>query len=170
MVITIGVDVAFGASGPQDKCDQKADDFVNGWTAGGMTQGYQFLGCVLRVGAEGGGTVIYEAPRVLAGAGAPNALPNNCALLIKKNTEQAGRRGRGRMYMPAFVLGEASIDQSGIIDAGARNSIQTLINNTFLGDDFVLLHDSEPSPMAPTVITGFTLDRQIATQRRRMRG
>jgi hypothetical protein len=169
MATTIGVDVAFGAAGPQEKVDQKADAFMNATTASQLSGGYTFIGCELRTGGAGVGGAVWEALRSLVGSGNPSALPNNCAYLYKKLTAISGRRGRGRMYIPPYIGAEGNVNSVGVIDEATRVAIEDYLALAMPGDDYVLLHDTVPSTMAPTPIIGFSLDRRIATQRRRLR-
>jgi hypothetical protein len=169
MVMTIGVDINFGSPGPQAKVDSKADSFANSVVAANMTGGYSFLGCTLRAGGGAGGSTVYEAPRLVVGTAPPSALPNNCAYLIHKLTARAGRRGRGRMFMPPYVIAETQVNNNGILDPPDLVGLQGLVDQALPGDDFVLFHDILPSVLAPDPITNLVVDRQIATQRRRMR-
>jgi hypothetical protein len=121
------------------------------------------------VGTGGTSRVVYESPQNVIGTGADVSIPNNCAFLVHKLTERAGRRGRGRMYLPPYVVAESDVNSNGILSPAALVNLQTLVGNAFPGDDFVLLHDSLPSSIPPDIITALNVDRQIATQRRRMR-
>jgi hypothetical protein len=172
MFTTIGVDVAFGAVGPQDKVNQKADAWMNATTTAQIAAGYTFIGCTIRA-TQGPLTAggVYEAPRSKAGTGGAVALPNNCSLLYKKFTARAGRNGRGRMFIPPYIGGEGVIDQTGVITESVRLSIEDYLGLAMPGDDFVLLHSQPPvgPALPPDPITGFALDRRIATQRRRLR-
>lgn len=171
MIVTLGVDVAFGAGTPQAKVDEKADAFVTGFTAAGLYVGWSFLGCILRTDNTGGSSAIFEAPRNLAGTAVGETPPQNCTVLVRKNTAAAGRRNRGRMYLPPFGLAEGDVSKSGMITPALVVDIQAQVEAGFPGDDFVVLHDSvgvTPAP-APTPITGFVVDNRIATQRRRLR-
>lgn len=166
MITTIGVDV--GAD-PQGQVDDKADAFAAAVPAASLAGGYSFLGCVLRVGTGTTETVIVEAPRNVVGTAAAVSLPNNCAYLVRKTTGRAGRRGRGRMYLPPYIVAEADIDSNGMLSGPTLTALQAIVDDAFAGSDFVLLHDSEPASIAPDPILTLVVDRQIATQRRRMR-
>ena len=67
-----------------------------------------------RVGQAGGGPPPSRVSRWRRGSGGAEKRPQNCAALIKKQTNRAGRSGRGRMFLPA-VLDEAQVSQTGII-------------------------------------------------------
>jgi hypothetical protein len=107
----------------------------------------------------------------IAGGGGPGVLPQNCALLVRKNTGLAGRKGKGRMYIPA-ILAEGNVDAVGNIDAGTVAALQGHMNDFYghLNDitnvSTALLHGDGSDP---TFITGFSVQPVIATQRRRLR-
>lgn len=168
MVCTVGLNVQVGLTGPQARCNAKADAWLAAMPGSTMVAGSSFNGCTLRT-PDGG---VFEAPRTVLGSGGPAALPNNCAYLVKKLSAVAGRRGRGRMYVPPFYVGEGSISQTGDLDGASLVALQNLITAGLPGDDFVILHSQAfgaPAPPAPTPITSFLVDRKIATQRRRLR-
>jgi hypothetical protein len=97
-------------------------------------------------------------------------LPQNCATLIRKTTALAGRRGRGRFYLPPITMDEFATSKAGVIASSSLAAMQLAANAWFdHGEPFVILHDSLPSSLAPTPITSFVVDGRIATQRRRLR-
>jgi hypothetical protein len=171
MIVTIGVDIAFGATGPQDKVDQKADAWLARHSPAAMYVGWSFLGCILRTDNSGGASAIFEAPRNQAGSAGGETPPQNCSVLVRKTTAVAGRRNRGRMYLPPYGLGEVDVSKSGMISSALMPTLQSQVSEGFPGDDFVILHEAlgvTPAP-PPTPITGLVVDRRIATQRRRLR-
>lgn len=109
---------------------------------------------------------------VTAGTIAANSpCPANCAVLVQKRTNLAGRRNRGRMYVPLFLLGETSVDALGNITAGDVTTIQGWFNDLLVQwttDDVTPLIFHEDGGV-PTQIQSFTVSSRIATQRRRMR-
>lgn len=169
MICTVGLDIPVLDPDPQGAVDSKADAFAAAVTPANISTGYTFLGCRLQMGPSTGGGATYEAPRSVVGTADPLALPNNCAFLIKKITELGGRRGRGRMYLPPFVIDEADVDQNGMLSGATQASLQALVDDAFPLEGLRLFHDDTPSPIDPTVITALLVDRQIATQRRRLR-
>jgi hypothetical protein len=170
MIVTCGVDTQFGVSGPQELVGKLADDFMTAFINTSIQSGYTFLGCTLYAGSAGGGTVIYEAPRTHVGTNNDNPMTQNVAFLVRKATMSPGRQGRGRMYLPPILVGEGSVAPNGMIQANLMGVLQTRIENAFVGGGFVILHDSaSPGDHTPTPIFQFVLDRQIATQRRRLR-
>lgn len=170
MVSTIGVDLGFGVQTPQELADKLADDFMAVFGAGNIVAGWTFNGVTIYGRTSPGPVVIFEAPRVRVGTATPTSPPQNVAMLVRKSTNLGGRSGRGRMFLPPFMLSEDSVSPAGMIDAGVRNVLQGLIDNAFLGDGYVILHDSlTPGPPPPTPIVNLTLDPLVATQRRRLR-
>lgn len=96
----------------------------------------------------------------------------NCSYLIRKNTAFGGRAGRGRMYWPGVALQE--VNSGGII----QGSFLTPLNASVLDlhsdlstAEFtpVLLHGDGSPIVTPTPTLSWTVDSQIATQRRRLR-
>lgn len=170
MFSTVGVDTQnFANPGNfQAQVDAFADQWIAALGAGATTSPAVFQGCVLRT-ANGG---VFEAPRNVVGTAGAVALPNNCAYLLKKKTNTAGRRGRGRMYIPPVYIGEGSISGLGVLDAASRTSLENSIRAAMPIGPFVLLHSQEPlgpAPPPPFPIVSFDLDVRIATQRRRLR-
>lgn len=117
-----------------------------------------------------------------AGGSSDQPAPQNCAILIHKRTSHAGRRGRGRLYLPGPL--EASVDQAGVIQPSPYlASLQTMANTWNSDIDGVadldghmwLLHSTTPAIPVPTdlpvpyEVTSLIVDPIIATQRRRLR-
>lgn len=137
--------------------------------------GYSFLGVKLYVGQDGGPPAVYESVAVLhVGTNPGPALPPNCAYLVRKRTALGGRRGRGRMFMPAGVgPGEDSVPATGVMAEAQRVDLE-LRYNAWLDNwpvPLYLFHDDEaltPLPN-PTPITTVTVEARLATTRRRLR-
>lgn len=123
-------------------------------------------------GSAGGSipAVSTEAPQ--DGNGGTGMCPPNTAILIKKLTNSAGRKNRGRMYVPGTP--ESITDNVGDIgssnETGFNTALGLFFNQLILVPNvlgLVLLHSDDLD--APTPITGFKVDRKVATQRRRLR-
>lgn len=140
-------------------------------------------GCEVVLGQDGGEPVrAFVAPRgPLTGTANDDRLPQNCALLVRKNTAVGGRRSRGRIFVPG-VLAEVAVSPVGIISSGGLTSYQSyatqLLTNINTEDvagntpatPMFLLHSEGISLVpAPTEITTLTVDNVISTQRRRLR-
>jgi hypothetical protein len=117
---------------------------------------------------------IHVEPKTMEASGA--ALPQNVAGLIHKLTQQAGRRNRGRFYLPGLREGEVS--DNGQVNSGTVTGTNALLA-TWLGkfgaligqvDAMVVLHSTGISGAPPpSVVTQLLLDPVVATQRRRLR-
>jgi len=105
------------------------------------------------------------------GTAAADPPPSNVALLIKKQTALGGRKNRGRMYVPPAGVSQSALDASGNFKSGEQAGQQTKYDGAFgaleTGDYVMFLFHSDST--APTPITGFSVESQVATQRRRMR-
>lgn len=114
-------------------------------------------------------------PGTVAGGQSGTFLPQNCALLVKKNTAVGGRRNQGRMFIPSIVS-EGACNNVGQIDSGALNTYQTqataflnVINDPLTNMQMVILHNDPPGELGPTPVTSLTVSNTISTQRRRLR-
>lgn len=101
-----------------------------------------------------------------------DALPNNCAALVRKLSAVGGRRNRGRAYMPGVL--DVDAGNNGVLTTGALAQFQNdwdLVESNLVAlidvEGLVILHDS--APFTPTAITALTVQNKIATQRRRLR-
>lgn len=89
---------------------------------------------------------------------------------VKKNTTYAGKKYRGRMYLPAGYLTEATVSNGGVITSGTVDDIQTIMDN-YLADinagdaPMYLLHGS--GLIDPTPVSFLTVRGNVRTQRRR---
>lgn len=162
-----------GISSPEDVANRAFDCMALSYltilpasaTLTGVTA-YQRVGADLLVGLSD------RAP--VAGTGFANPAPPNVCTLVRKNTGFAGRKFRGRMFLPSVA--ETQIDAAGII-AGSLVTDVTAEGDDFLAalaDDGIigyaiparLLHSDAT---APTAITSLVCDPKVGTQRRRMR-
>lgn len=111
-------------------------------------------------------------PFNVVGGSSSACVPPNVSLLCSKNTNQGGRAGRGRMYLPG--LQEGNVGGSGIIDSGYLGDIQDELDS-FVSDmagasiQLVLEHGSDEPFGVPGVISSITAQARVATQRRRVR-
>lgn len=105
-----------------------------------------------------------------AGSLGTGTVPPQVALLVKKNTQFGGRKGRGRFYVPGLV--ETDVDENGVVqgpDVAAWQDAMDDFHTQLNTDDIppLLLHNDAT---VPYLITSFTVDATTATQRRRLRG
>lgn len=94
------------------------------------------------------------------------------AFLIHKNTNQGGRAGRGRWYLPG-VAG-SRVEPDGAVSSVVVTDLTTALASfraACLAEDLnpVVLHGPDSPLTLPTSITSFTVDAKVATQRRRLR-
>lgn len=141
-----------------------------------LSANYRWNGLTAYVGQDGGPPVtMYSSNGVGNFAGAYDSFPPNSAFLVHKRTDLAGRRNRGRMYIPG--IGQNQVDDQGNVLAAQITSANTVLaqwmGTLFSGGVFdgpVILHATGISPTPPpTPITSITLDPRIASQRRRLR-
>lgn len=173
---TMTLGVHFGTSADVPDIAANAYDAVTAGTgdnlceAASMLTGWQFLGTDVTYMDESG-PLIASHRATITGTKAGSPLPTNCSFLVSKSSATGGRAGRGRWFVPPFMLGESGIDGNGVIDSGAAAVLQGYLN-VFMTQaaatalDPVILHSGAGLP-AP--ITAMTLQPLLATQRRRMR-
>lgn len=94
------------------------------------------------------------------------------AMLVQKLTNQGGRAGRGRLFMPGLV--EADVNQSGLIDSGvlataigAWEAFRAALDAIDIGP--VVFHGAGSPLTTPTFIDTLLPVAQVATQRQRNR-
>lgn len=179
MLTTCGheIDSASGAN-----AEDIANDLANAWIAN-IVPGYSgpttFVGCDVYVGQDGPDPlVVTSSVAAVAGPNSNALAPQNCAVLVRKRTDAAGRRGRGRMYIPEVP--ESSVNDVGTLDSGFVAAVNSRFDawRDFLVGGVgarlyppVVLHRSEGigEEPPPTPITAFVCETRIATQRRRLR-
>jgi hypothetical protein len=158
-VTTLGVDVsAFG--GDFVEAANVAMTYYGQNMAANTDSALTLDRVTLSVGSDGpGGSVDSDLPPIpmtRSASGAPMAM----AAIARKVTNELGRRGRGRMFLPGTVS-NSDADESGQLSPTRITSLNTALDN--LWDDFangsspllalppVLLHST--TPVDPTPIT-----------------
>jgi len=168
MIVTFGVGT-FADGDPSAMAELLADGWESEFGAPGTLDEYTFTGCRVSLqDTPSGPPVIGEASRSTVGTVTGTTLPQNCALLVRKNTGLGGRSGRGRMYFPPFAFPEADVSPTGFIGA-PLTGIQTAMSAWLVSVSGMYLFHDEALSIAPTVVTSLTVDNRIATQRRRLR-
>lgn len=137
-------------------------------------------GCFVTLGQDGAPIRQFVSnPATGQGTNSTAKLPQNCALLVRKNTGIGGRRSRGRFFLPGIVS-EANVDNVGRISGGAMTEYQSAADTqlVLLADPvgappstpMVVLHSSGNSAIIdPTPVVSLSVDSVISTQRRRLR-
>ena len=124
-----------------------------------------------------GPAIRYEATGVVAGSRTSQTiLPPNDTYLIKKTTSFAGRRYRGRAYIP--YVASLGVTQTGslqsaeqtILNATAAALFSTLVGGGPNASELSILHSESPLSglPAPTPVISLLAESVIATQRRRL--
>jgi hypothetical protein len=171
MVTTVGLNAsAFGGDG-QAVAEAASDAFSNNWPAANQGTQWTYLGVVIRLGQDGGPPAVYEAVRARVGTQAITSVVNNVAVLIRKNTARGGRPGRGRMYLPPFIVDQVSVSSVGLLNTALLAGMQNLATSWLVTSlATVVLHDSAaPGGTTPSPILSVTVQPRVATQRRRLR-
>lgn len=136
------------------------------------------LGCQVRLGDDSASPPVHFQADGRNGSNTDAKLPQNCALLVKKQTGLGGRQHRGRMFMPG-VLSEGEVDAVGQISSASMTSLTGDVVNFLsalesgVGEGpmpMVVLHNQTgtDTPL-PTPVTSLVVDPRISTQRRRLR-
>ena len=107
----------------------------------------------------------------VTGTGSSGDVNPNMAMLIRKITNEGGRKGRGRMFWP---VAEDQVAQAGVLktspdQVAAMDTALSDWHDDLVAADLqpVLLHNDSGDP--PTVITAWSTQSTTATQRRRLR-
>lgn len=103
------------------------------------------------------------------GAGGGSGTSPQVTYLIKKGSDLAGRSHQGRMYYPG--CDETSVDSDGRVSSGKLTGLAAMLTAWVtamdaIGVDRVILHVGSSDP---DVITSWTPESVVATQRRRLR-
>lgn len=140
---------------------------------------------LVRVTFSNADGVLHSIDRSDAGTEALAMSPVSNAVIVEKRSSLAGRRNRGRLYLPAVI--ETEVGSNGVISTTLRDGVNLDFAN-FLAAveaiagatyELVILHSKgwdggvEPADPGnapvPTLITSFYARSLIGTQRRRLR-
>jgi len=104
-----------------------------------------------------------------------NSIPIGAAAIMRKRTGQVGRKFRGRCWLPAGYISEASVDEAGTIDSSLVSDLtdqwQTLIGalDAFDVPMTVIGPDATPGDFHETPVTTGDVAPKIHWLRRRAR-
>lgn len=123
--------------------------------------------------------VLTSAASTVAITGSATGLdspPPNVSMVIRKNTDRAGRQFRGRLAYPAGFLDETTIDADGNFGSGVRTAWQGIVNATMSAlsaatFNMALIHGPDKLGVTPlpTLVTTVEVQQLVGTQRRRLR-
>lgn len=124
----------------------------------------------ITVGQDGPDDLSVDVPVNGVGSFEQDMIPINTSYLVNKVSQAPGRRGRGRMFLPG--VSEGAVGDDGIVEAGSVASLQTAVDNVVtqmatLGYTPVLFH--QKPPFTPSLISAYSVQKKVATQRRRFR-
>jgi len=175
--VTFGVDSSSVTSDPEEigeACCIAWMDSLDSWQSTEVV----LEGAQIVVGQDGADPIRqFVASDIGAGASTAQKLPQNCALLVRKNTTLGGRRNRGRFFVPG-MLTEGGVNNVGVITTSDRGAYQggfdaflAYLNTQTPILPMFILHNSQgiSEPPDPTAVNSLTVDVTIATQRRRLR-
>jgi hypothetical protein len=165
--ITFGVDFTVAATDPQDEADTIAgvvyprlapcqDSDV---TIGPLEVRYR----------QGGNEFVGIAATTDTGDQSFNSPPPNNSVIVAKNGAAAGRRNKGRFFLP-WALDRTDMNEAGGIVPARVTQIQGEMT-TLLGDlvgidrEMVILHSTAGTP---AVVVGLVVSALIGSQRRRL--
>jgi hypothetical protein len=165
--ITLGVDLA-SFTGDAIDVAQAVQDAADDHLAARLDTEVT-IGPVTAYANFGGGPLPGTAATTSSGALDFASPPPNVAVLVKKNTATPGREGRGRFFLP-WAIAKNSIDELGGLDGTQRSNIEADMNawrDDLVAADLpvVVLHNSTS---VPSLLTTFSVDSRVATQRKRL--
>lgn len=175
-VTTMGHDISAWGGDFVNCANNLMLEYGNRWAA--LTDSSLTLARVnLAVGQDGpGGSVDSDRPAIPMTASV-SSMPVSMATILRKSTNDLGRRGRGRCFLPG-TLTQAVVDENGLLSPARITAINTAaatwLENLELGvaggvtaAPAVLLHSGPPTD--PTVITGFSCAPVVGWIRGRIR-
>lgn len=173
-VITFGLEISGTVTPVNELIDEVVASFVNSWTTFIDSQVLVGPGKMV-VGQDGPDNLSVDGVYTAYGAATSDRAWANTALLLTKLTEQGGRRGKGRMYLP-WCLAESVPDEAGRIAPASVATAQTAADD-WLADlvaidgveDMVVLHSTGVTQIVdPSPVTRLLVSNVIGTQRRRL--
>lgn len=167
-VWTFGYALPAGASTPDGNANTISSSWVNQFTAASTLNVYTYIGChVLQ--NEGGFLSAGDKVSSVAGTLSAAAAAPAIAVRVTKRTAFAGRKYRGRVFLPPAYVSETNINEAGVIDASTLASIQTKATAFYAAmvTADMPLHLLHSGATAPTAITSLIVRTSVGTQRRR---
>lgn len=156
------------AQNVQQDCDDISADWLSSFTAAKTLTVYTYIGGhYLRMVT--GGLEAADHVQSTTGTVAAQATSPAVACRITKKTQAAGRKFRGRLFLPAAFTSESNVDANGLIDSATITSLQASADALLTALDasnhtMMLLHrdSSTPNPVTHLVVRS-----SVGTQRRR---
>lgn len=175
--IPLGAETTFGlmcasTAKPADIADLVNQTVISTQWTTGLSNQVAITSLLVKVGPNDTGPS-GEFPIFVAGTAAESACPPNTAVLVKKGTLLGGRKAQGRMFLPGAA--EVFVSPAGELDPQTLDNMQGH-QEAFLdafaasGHPMHLLHSSPNSGLAPLTVVSLSVQKIVATQRRRLRG
>lgn len=170
--------VTFGVQTGDKGADEISADVVQSFSSAGSLKSRLDTNVIMNrvrvaVGTSTGEDIVsdlgYNVPGDLAGY----AQPPNVAILVHKQSNRGGRRGRGRLFLP-WSISQGHVLESGQIEEPHWTNLKNACTAFFTKLQteeipMVLLHqEGKTTAGAPDLVTGLRVDARIATQRRRL--
>jgi hypothetical protein len=169
-VVVLGHSFGIGVPSPVDGANAIHDSWQAMDIMAILSSAWQLESVKLTIMTASGPVSGFDTRSPLTGTNGAGAAAPNVALLVRKSTDQGGRAGRGRMYIPG--MDELDVGVDGIITPAMVTLSGTvfgdMINDFSTNDVPLRLLHSSGGP-APAVVTGLSVDTTVATQRRRLR-
>lgn len=169
-VVVLGHSFGIGVPSPVDGANAIHDSWQAMDVMAVLSSAWRLEEVVLTIKTATGPITGTDTRAPLTGANTGNAGTANTAYLVRKTTNQGGREGRGRLYLPGVE--ESDLDAQGNFSGGILATAATvfgdMINDFSINDVPLRLLHTNPA-LTPAVITGMAFQTQAATQRRRLR-
>lgn len=172
--ITMGHENNTGVNDPVELAETLLDAMLTGVTfQDGLDSNVTMRSCTVRLGQDGGDPLVGVGTGSATGGLSSASPPANVAVLVHKRTAAGGRRNRGRLFIPWYVI-ETNVQEDGTIDSGTVSAINGYMNGwrtnlvTVQLPPVVLHSVGNSVAPAPTPITALTVDNLVATQKRRL--
>jgi hypothetical protein len=171
LVCTCGFDIRGITDFPQDALDL----IGNSWqdhVVEAMHSSITYTGAT-GLHTTSSGLISLDSPASQAGSGTGTALPPAISLLVQKRTGFAGKKNRGRMFLPGLPAEHLEGGNKGSVTSFALSIWQPAMDAfkddiTTAAINLVVLHQ-EPNSDLPRVINELNVAVRVATQRGRQR-
>lgn len=169
--VTLGFNIETYAGDADQMAFNVLDLFSSNGVQNNLSDDVSLVSCSTKFGPNSTGAA-GEYFQTVNGQISGDCTPPNTAILVKKITPQGGRTGRGRFYLPG--LPEAGCAPGGGLAGTYRSDIQTTMDNWVADLEAIgllpaLLHSPSSPVSAPLLVTSWTVDSKVATQRKRLR-
>lgn len=163
-----------------------ANAVMAGWAhlAPQLDSGVAMQGVSIRLGTGSSTPFVgVSSTAVINGGAASSSQPPNCNLLVKKGSGLAGRKNRGRTYVP-WCIDEVNCDELGVVNPASVAGIQPLfdaVKAQWATNDVELIIGQRTitTPLPPAkpyvsaytqgpAVVNWTVQPVIASQRRRI--